>query len=56
VELGFGAKKPKNGPKRSRHAKKAASRRAARDRRFDGPGSAAAGSAVTVAIFAEAIA
>jgi large subunit ribosomal protein L3 len=56
VELGFGAKKPKNAPKAlAGHAKKAGVETTPRViRRFDVTGEApAAGSAVTVAIFAE---
>jgi len=56
VELGFGAKKPKNAPKAlAGHAKKGGVETTPRIiRRFDVTGEApAAGSAVTVAIFAE---
>jgi large subunit ribosomal protein L3 len=57
VELGFGAKKPKNAPRAvAGHAKKAGVETTPRVvRRFDVTGDAppAAGSAVTVAIFAE---
>src|SRR5207245_993576 len=56
VELGFGAKKPKNAPKAlACHAKKGGVETTPRViRRFDVTGEApAAGSAVTVAIFAE---
>ena len=56
VELGFGAKKPKNAPKAlAGHAKKGGVETTPRViRRFDVTGEApAAGSAVTVAIFAE---